>query len=484
MSVGNGGNLANYLSSTAGLPSLDTSTITFWVKLLADTGTDIYVDTFGLTDGTSGGEVIYIDPVREVRYGFPNEADFGTGFTIALNTWTQLAFVADGTAGQHEVMWRALGGGSMSTTGRISTVSSFDPTILQLLRSTFSEATRSMIVERFRAFNIALSPAQVLAEGNSATPVITGADLNRNIALTNNGDLADTSGNGRNFTANGTITTSSDSPFGPGTQTVSPSGLASSAVFGSQTVIDVNPTAAPSGLGSAAVFGTHALANVAARTLQPSGLGSAAVFGTHSLASVQTQNILHTGKSSAAVFGSHTFANVAARTLQPAGKSSAAVFGSHTLNKEAISQGVPSAAVFGGLVLTQEDTTTLTMTGKASNVVYGAHTFANVAAQNLSVPGKTSMAATGSHTLGIDQADLISPAGKSSAAVFGTHAIALTIDQISGFAPVSANLTGFPTLLGGAQPVIPTGGGGGFSGGARAARARAFQAAFKNRMRK
>lgn len=213
MSVATGANLANYLSRAANLPGYDNFTIAFWVKLLANTGTEIYWDLCGLCEDTDNGAVVVVDPDREL---FEARPPFGgetfSGQILSVNTWYYIVYTHDSLTGQHELMWSTQGALAMSTTGKVNGLASGSPNIFTLGRSTFSEAAPNIRLAECKAWGVPLTPTQALAERDSASAVLTGGLL-WHWRLRNNTDTTDQSGNGFHATVNGTLTSSDDHPL-------------------------------------------------------------------------------------------------------------------------------------------------------------------------------------------------------------------------------------------------------------------------------
>lgn len=212
-------------------------------------------------------------------------------------------------------------------------------------------------------------------------------------------------------------------------------------------------TISPSGLGSTAVYGSHTLANVAARTFGPVGaLGSAAVYGSHTLShSSVGQSIAPSGKASAAVFGTHTLSKIAARTISPSGVGSAVAYGSHVA---ANNSGVHSAAVYGFHQVAEEGFTVTVPPGIAHADAYGSHTVLNTVNAILPVDFE-SPAQYGSHTLTKEAVGTITHTGFENPKLYGTHSVFLPFQPIAPAGVSSGQRFGAHTLIGGVPNLDP-----------------------------
>lgn len=192
----------------------------------------------------------------------------------------------------------------------------------------------------------------------------------------------DYSGAGLNLTENGTISDADPPPVtygavsepfvfstAAGDQTISPSGIASTALIGSPTLTSA-ATISPSGIGSTTLIGEPTLSGAA--TISPSSISSTTVVGdpvvsgatiisppgVESTSSVgeptltSAATISPGGIDSTVVIGSHSLTNVA--TISPSGVSSTAVVGSHVLSAGNVTispTGIPSTILIGNPIV-------------------------------------------------------------------------------------------------------------------------------------
>ncbi len=158
---------------------------------------------------------------------------------------------------------------------------------------------------------------------------------------------------------------------GGGSQTLTPSGIASSEAFGSHLIsmglVNLSPTAiasaeafgshtlssivalAPSGIATAEAFGTNVI-TVGGVTISPSGISSGEVFGSHIISQAGgTQTVLVNGIPSDEAFGSHLI-NAGTIIVTPTGIASQEGFGTASVLRGTVvifPNGIPSGELFG-----------------------------------------------------------------------------------------------------------------------------------------
>lgn len=184
------------LNRTAALPAQTAFTCFAFGQFASLTG-----DIFALeSSGGAAGVNFYISAGADFRIW--NGTGQASGFTPALNTPYALAFV--GSASATTIYWRALTAPTLSTytTGQASGF-----TAAQL---TYGDEVGGFKLNGrmwgARCWGRVLTPAEILAESFSLTPV-SRQSLNFAWMLRNAQDLTDISGNGRPPTVVGTLTT-------------------------------------------------------------------------------------------------------------------------------------------------------------------------------------------------------------------------------------------------------------------------------------
>jgi hypothetical protein len=258
---------------------------------------------------------------------------------------------------------------------------------------------------------------------------------------------------------------------GGGSQTVSPSGLASTAALGAPT-ITATRTVSPSGVGSTAALGAPTI--TATRTVSPSGVASTAALGAPTLAPGPV-TLSPAGLASTSALGAPTLVP-GPRTVSPSGVASTAALGAPTLSAAATvspsgvastaalgaplvsgagavyPSGVASTAALGAPTLVP-GAVTVSPAGVASTSALGAPTL--TATRTVSPAGVASTAALGAPTL-VPGAATVSPTGVASTVQFGdVTAGSFLVVAPSGVA--SAAQLGSPTVSAGAVTVSPTG---------------------------
>jgi hypothetical protein len=198
------------------------------------------------------------------------------------------------------------------------------------------------------------------------------------------------------------------------TQTVSPSGIASTVAFGTAKI---NRTVPTTGIASTVSFGTAKIN----RTVPTTGIASTVSFGTASVSVASaTQTLSPSGIASTVAFGTAQIN----RTVPTTGIASSNTFGTAQLNQTLTTTGIASTVAFGTASVLPSQI--VTATGIAATTAFGT---AQVNL-SLSATGITSTTAFGTPQLNLG----ISLTGISSTTAFGTA-------QLTVFVPV----TGIPS---------------------------------------
>jgi len=230
-------------------------------------------------------------------------------------------------------------------------------------------------------------------------------------------------------------------------QTISSSSLSSNAAFGSVTVAKVTAkNISMSGLGSNALYGTTLFANVTAKVIAPNGLASSVALGTSAIDKVPAKSITPTGLTSNIVFGSSVLAKVLARTLAVDSIASPSAHGATTISnvpsKEIEPSGLSSSVVFGSAALLNATPKDISFSGLVSNVSFGTALVAKATPKNITASGIVSATVVGDAVIGKASPKNISPNGIASSIDFGLTDLAgisiqtITVSSIPSVATV------------------------------------------------
>ena len=211
---------------------------------------------------------------------------------------------------------------------------------------------------------------------------------------------------------------------GPGSQGVSPSGIASTAAYGSPAITVGPVTIAVTGKASTLAYGSPTV-TPGAVTIVVSGLASTAAYGSPTV-TPGTATIVPSGLASTAAYGALTI-TTGPVVVALSSVSSSAAFGAATITPGAVTVvpvGVASAAAFGALVVVPPPSS-FSPTGIASTAAYGSPAV---------TPGGVIIEATGlGSAVAFGGADLtrffnIDGSGIASAAAFGSPVVTATVD--------------------------------------------------------
>jgi len=230
-------------------------------------------------------------------------------------------------------------------------------------------------------------------------------------------------------------------------QTISSSSLSSNAAFGSVTVAKVTvKNISMSGLGSNALYGTTLFANVTAKAIAPNGLASSVALGTSAINKVPAKSITPAGLTSNIVFGSSVLAKVLARTLALDSIASPSAHGATTISnvpsKEIEPSGLSSSVVFGSAALLNATPKDISFSGLVSNVSFGTALVAKATPKSITASGIVSATVVGDAVIGKASPKNISPNGIASSIDFGLTDLAgisiqtITVSSIPSVATV------------------------------------------------
>lgn len=239
---------------------------------------------------------------------------------------------------------------------------------------------------------------------------------------------------------------------GPGEQTITATGLASSAALGTATLTPGPVALTATGLASSAAYGTATL-TPGPVTITATGLASSAAYGTATL-TAGPATITATGLASTAAYGTATL-TPGPVALTATGLASSAAYGTATLTPGAVAitaTGIASAAAYGTATVTP-GTAAITATGLASSAAYGTASFSSLG--TIVASGIASSAALGTATLIGDQA--LVATGIASSAAYGTGWLALASITASAGIGSSAALGTATLAHQAAQALVATG---------------------------
>lgn len=236
---------------------------------------------------------------------------------------------------------------------------------------------------------------------------------------------------------------------GGGGQSISATGIASTAALGSPTLSSTY-NLAPTGLASTAALGAPTLAPGPVN-VSPTGIASTAALGSPTVTSNYPLSV--TGIGSTSALGSPTL-TPGAVSLSPTGLASTAALGSPTLSPGAVNislTGIASTSALGSPSVTPSQF--ITTSGIGSTLALGAPTLSST--YILATTGIASTLAFGSPTLS-PGAVSISPSGLASTAALGSVTL-LSVYILGPTGIASTAAYGSPTLSPGAVTISPTG---------------------------
>lgn len=472
-------NIADFFSRSASAPSQATLTAMAWVyQVSRPSGLGNWFSIAGASDTdyiiagilTSGG----------LNYTESNNSGSDvsdTGSVLSLATWYHLAIVRSGGN---------LVGYLNGVADTTQSAAAFTSTRFWLGNSQFTTNNLDGRIAGCLIYEAALTDAEIQQQMRQYAPVRT-SNLWAWYPMADNtvaGCAVDYSGNGRNLTTNGTLTLEDGPPvawkqgarriFIPdaaGTQTISPSGIASAEAFGSHAVQPGVVALSPSGIVSAEAFGSHSVQRGAV-TASPSGIASAEAFGAPVLTS-GVVTVSPSGIASAEAFGSHAV-TTGAVTVSPSSIASGEAFGGPIVSSGALPitpTGIASAETFGAATVTTANT--VSPSGIASNEVFGNPLVSSgqlligpvgiVSAEAFGAPVLTpgvvnilpaGIASAGAFgTPGLVATYTVSPASIVTAEAFGQPQVNLLLAVVSPLGIASAEMFGVIALAGGGVPL-------------------------------
>ena len=240
------------------------------------------------------------------------------------------------------------------------------------------------------------------------------------------------------------------------TVAITPSGIASTAAFGTAVVAPGAVAISPTGIASTVAFGTVTIGKGAVN-IAPSGIASTTAFGTPTIAS--TAAIAPAGIASTIAFGTAVVAPGAAN-IAPSGIASTTAFGTVTVAQGGAPQsispsGIASTTAFGTASLTPGPVS-IAPSGIASTVAFGTAVVSLASGpQNIAATGIASTNAFGTAAVVAGTVN-IAPSGIASTNAFGTPII-VSVSLIAPSGIASTNAFGTPTIASGAANIAPSG---------------------------
>lgn len=248
---------------------------------------------------------------------------------------------------------------------------------------------------------------------------------------------------------------------GAGSQTVTPTGKASSAALGTPTITPPSQTVTPTGLGSGAASGSPTI-TPPSQTVGPTGLASGSAIGSLTV-TPGAVSVSPTGKASSAAIGTPTV-TPGAIAVAPTGLGSAAASGTPIVTAGAIAvgpTGLASGAASGSPTVTP-GAITVSPTGLAPGSASGSPTI-TPPPQTVSPTALGSGAAAGSPTVTFSQT--VNPTGLASGSASGSPAVTAGAIAVSPTGRASTAALGTPTITPPPQTVNPSGVGSGAASG-------------------
>lgn len=207
---------------TANLPNVNSFTVCGWAKLSVDTNT--YATLFSLQDSGGPNYILLTTALDGTTLGIWGPGD-GSGTTLQALTvgqWFFWAVTCSGTGANQLISYYATPGAtSLTSASRAAGVANYTPTRMSLGDDSFGEPWNGCI-ERVRVWDAALSTAELLQEMNRTAPArysnlnIFSPMIASTVALS----ATDYSGNGRNWTANGTLAVEHGAPVSWGARPI------------------------------------------------------------------------------------------------------------------------------------------------------------------------------------------------------------------------------------------------------------------------
>lgn len=399
------------------------------------------------------------------------------GNAVASGEWINFAYVRNGSS---HTIYR-------NGTAEITFTDSTSYTNAFVIFGGFASWFNGRVTDA-RVWTAALSQSEIQAENASPYAAARTSNLWAYWLLQSHSTLTDGSGNSRDLTAGGTLSTEQNAP-----SYLTPTGMASTEAFGAPTVSVGAVTLAPPSIASTVAFGSPTVStSTPAQTLSPTGVASTVAFGAPTV-SPGAVTVAPPGIASTVAFGSPTVSGQIIKSLSdlaygresfavdrsdwadhargaesltvtkivaPTGIASTTAFGSPTVTPGAATvspPGITSTVAFGTPALSTGPVT-LQPGGIASTVAFGAPTVAP-GAVTLSPTGIASTVAFGAPSVS-PGAVTLQPTGLASGVAFGSPTITQaapgeTVLSPEGIAPTVA--FGSPTVTPGAVTLQPTG---------------------------
>lgn len=402
--------------------------------------------------GNGGGtSYINVDIDASNNLTCNHHGTFTAGNAVAASEWINFAYVRNGSS---HTIYR-------NGTAEITFTDSTSYTNAFLIFGGFTNFFNGRVTDA-RCWTAALSQSEIQAENASPYAVVRTSNLWAAWPLQSHTTLTDSSGNSRDLTAGGTLSTEINAP-----SYLTPTGLASGVAFGAPAIGVGAVTLAPAGLSSTVAFGAPTVSTTTpAQTLSPPGIASTVAFGAPTV-SPGAVTVAPPGIVSTVAFGAPAVSGQIIKSLSDLayGRESWAIdrtdWADHARGAESLTvtkivapSGIASVTAFGSPAVTP-GAATLSPGGIASTVAFGSPTL-STGAVTLQPSGVASIAAFGAPTVA-PGAVALSPAGVASTLMFGAPsvspgAVMLTVTGLDssaafGSPTVTQSAPGETTLL-------------------------------------
>lgn len=336
----------DYISRTASVPASDPFSVSFWMYITADRNAAGTLFILVNAGGTSFVDVHLKSDGTTLEIGTSYAGNSGGGTSLSTGTWYHIALVRSGAS--HTLYLNGVSDQTLSNAGTFTTAT------MGMGSNTVTWLNGRLAC--IKVWDAALTQSEIQQEMNVIRPVRTN---NLNLWTPNfpgaTERLADYSGNGRNWTANGTLTDEDPPPVSWGAQT--PFGL----LVSTATAYSLNLES-----GSYAISG--AAATVTRTRLFNAAAGSYALTGA--------ANSLLAGRALNLGAGSYSVSGAALTLLRTRIFNLAA--GSYTLS------GVATGLLYGRIMALGSGAYSLT--GQAASLLVGR--LLNLAAGSYSLTGQ------------------------------------------------------------------------------------------------
>lgn len=195
-----------------GVPSHTSFTIASWFRLRGTGGTAKSILSLTNTDVSAQCSLFYRtaslnNPTLRTAVGdYPI-----TGFSFVINTWYYVAVGSSGVGATDSTIWVIEENETVRTVD--GQTSSFTPTTLSLFNNAIGQFTNSNLYNTM-VWNTKLTTAELLQQMKVLSPIVQYSNLYSHAELNVHTSLIDLSGNGRDWTPTGALSTEANNPSG------------------------------------------------------------------------------------------------------------------------------------------------------------------------------------------------------------------------------------------------------------------------------